>query len=137
MEPRFSINHFATHKEKFYNNGSGWIAWLPPTSFLDRISETHTLNLAKNKKNDSVLLEPCEKVLLRVEKDVVTSNENCYQKDAELCGPRNCKVIEKIAKTIRDTFCTNHSIQIHILCTTATTRLKLKVQCNCKFYPFI
>ena len=38
---------------------------------------------------------------MRVEKDVVTSNENCYQKDAELCGPRNCKVIEKIAKTIR------------------------------------
>ena len=41
-----------------------------------------------------LLLEPCEKVLMRVEKDEVTSNENCYQKDAELCGPRNCKVIK-------------------------------------------
>ena len=39
----------------------------------------------------------CEDVQLRIEKDVVTSNENCYQKDAELCGPRNCKVIEKLA----------------------------------------
>ena len=28
----------------------------------------------------------------RIEKDVVTSNENCYQKDAEMCGPANCKV---------------------------------------------
>ena len=47
-----------------------------------------------------VLLEACEKVLMRLEKDVVTSNENCYQKDAELCGPRNCKVMEKLAITI-------------------------------------
>jgi len=37
--------------------------------------------------------EPCEKVLIRVEKDVVTSNENCYQKDSELCGPQNCKFV--------------------------------------------
>ena len=38
----------------------------------------------------------CEDVQLRIEKDVVTSNENCYQKDAELCGPRNCKVTKKL-----------------------------------------
>ena len=28
----------------------------------------------------------------RIEKDIVSSNENCYQKDAEMCGPANCKV---------------------------------------------
>merc|ERR1711892_1458226 len=35
----------------------------------------------------------CEDVLKRVEKDEVKSNENCYQKDVELCGPVNCKFV--------------------------------------------
>jgi len=35
----------------------------------------------------------CEEVLLRVEKDVVKSNDNCYEKAVELCGPVNCKFV--------------------------------------------
>lgn len=34
----------------------------------------------------------CKQVVKRVEKDIVTQNENCYQKNTELCGPANCKV---------------------------------------------
>ena len=44
---------------------------------------------------------------MRLEKDVVTSTENCYQKDAQLCGPRNCKVIEKLAISTTTTTTTN------------------------------
>ena len=35
----------------------------------------------------------CEEVLLRVEKDVVKSDDNCYEKNVELCGPVNCKFV--------------------------------------------
>ena len=34
----------------------------------------------------------CNQVVKRIEKDMVTQNENCYQKAAEICGPANCKV---------------------------------------------
>ena len=33
----------------------------------------------------------CTEVIKRIEKDIVTSNENCYDKDAETCGPINCR----------------------------------------------
>jgi len=33
----------------------------------------------------------CNQIVKRIEKDVVTTNENCYQKDAQMCGPANCK----------------------------------------------
>ena len=36
----------------------------------------------------------CKEVIKRIEKDVVSSNENCYQKKAEICGPVNCKVLK-------------------------------------------
>ena len=44
----------------------------------------------------------CKEVIKRIEKDVVSSNENCYQKKAEICGPENCKVF-KISIFSKDT----------------------------------
>ena len=37
--------------------------------------------------------EECRDVLIRMEKDVVKSSDNCYDKDVELCGPVNCKFV--------------------------------------------
>ena len=34
----------------------------------------------------------CKEVIKRIEKDVVTPDENCYMKKADMCGPINCKV---------------------------------------------
>jgi len=37
--------------------------------------------------------DDCEEVLKRVEKDVVETTDNCYQKDVDLCAPVNCKFV--------------------------------------------
>jgi len=41
----------------------------------------------KQERND------CEELLKRVEKDVVDTTDNCYQKDVDLCAPVNCKFV--------------------------------------------
>jgi len=54
--------------------------------------------------------EECKDVLIRMEKDVVKSSDNCYEKNVELCGPVNCKFVN-ITKECHDK---NNTMQVEL-----------------------
>jgi len=56
---------------------------------------SHSISTLVSEKREcrEVEGEECKDVLIRMEKDVVKSSDNCYDKDVELCGPVNCKFV--------------------------------------------